>query len=230
MWPYLEATERDRANWLELFKSPFDPYVEFIEQAGQGFFLLKSNSLSDLTDSLQVCGAGKLLVRQMNSIVVEMIGKSEVGVSGTCQIRDGRLVRNYHLEAETAHFRFGMGSARIQVFDSSGKLIESPPEPTTAQKRIKTALANKAIGDALLYCGSDPDWFDLYKAFECLRDAELLGADPTKSFTQTATMFRHRKGRYDEPEKPMSLPEARSLLRRWISEAADKLATPLGPG
>jgi hypothetical protein len=227
VWPYLEATERDRATWLELFEPPFDPFVEFVEQEGRSFFLLKADSLSELTTSRQVYDAAKLLIRQMNSIVVGMIGKSEVRVGGTCVRRNGRLVGDAHIELETVHFQVGFGSPTIQVFDSSGKLIERPPEPTTAQKRIKIALAHEAISNALLYCGPDPDWFDLYKAFECLRDAELLGDDPTKNFTQTANaMFRHRIGKYEKPENPMPLRDASRLVRRWISEAMDKLAKP----
>ncbi|TPK57347.1 hypothetical protein FJ546_27360 [Mesorhizobium sp. B2-4-19] len=224
MWPYLKTTDTDKRTWLELFKPPFDPFVELVKQDGRELLLLKANSLSSIADSRDTYEAAKILVRQMNSVVVAMIGLSEVTVDGTCEQREGRLRCTVHLEPQSIHFRFGMGSPRLQVFDSSGKLIERPPEPSTAQKRIKVALAHEAISNALLYCGSDPDWFDLYKAFECLRDAELLGGHPTKNFTQTANaMFRHRQGKYDMPKRPMHIEEACRLVRSWISEAMDRL-------
>ncbi|MEP9397611.1 hypothetical protein [Mesorhizobium sp. KR2-14] len=208
---------------MELFKAPFDPYVEMISHGD--LFVLKANSLSGVTEPREMYDAAKLLVRQMNSIVIAMIGESEVVVNGTCEDRDGRLHRTVHLEPESIHFQFGMGSPELCIYDSLGRLIEPPPSPTRAQQRMTVALAHESISQALLYCGSNPDWFELYKAFECLRDADLLGSAPTKNFTQTANaMFRHRAGKHEMAKKPMTLEEARSLVRRWIFEAADKLA------
>src|SRR4051812_25870124 len=99
MWPFLQAKEPDRRTWLDLFKSPYDPFVELVKQDGEELLLLKAVSLSAFPTSRETYDAAKLLVRQMNNVVVAMIGSSEVTVIGTCERIDGRLKRNIHFEA-----------------------------------------------------------------------------------------------------------------------------------
>jgi hypothetical protein len=121
------------------------------------------------------------------------------------------------------------------VVSLDGKILPSPgPEESDVQKWTELADKEEVLADALVYL-SRAEWFDIYKAIECLEDrvgGELplrklnwIGAEDFKRLKRTANSFRHRKdGTHRPPEKPMEQKEALEQLAVMIGRAfADAL-------
>ena len=70
---------------------------------------------------------------------------------------------------------------------------------------MRAADQNRGVADGLSYFEVGDDWFDLWKAYEALRDNDLdeksITATERTGFTQTAnSIYRHRLGKYDPPD------------------------------
>jgi hypothetical protein len=109
-----------------------------------------------------------------------------------------------------------------------------PPEPSETQRWLAIAAKDPFLEDALTYFGRGDDWFDTYKALECLigrfgggKEGTFLALDwanacKIKLLKQTADSWRHsRLGRLnvDPPDPPMERAEARDLLARLMVRA-----------
>ncbi len=103
---------------------------------------------------------------------------------------------------------------------------------------LADSLDDEPVGDVLEFLKGEPGWFELYKAFERMRDDAQrragcvwediggLGWPPKREiafFTESAQAHRHsraRRGRYD-PSTAMPLDEARRvvarLARAWLA-------------
>ena len=108
----------------------------------------------------------------------------------------------------------------------------------TAAVAAKAASVHAAVGSALRFLGTGPDnWVSLYNVYDVIRedvggDAALKARgwssrNEVRRFTQTANSLdaagegaRHGKRAIRSPKHPMSLEEARTLIRlllkRWI--------------
>ncbi|RWH20392.1 MAG: hypothetical protein EOQ75_16450 [Mesorhizobium sp.] len=203
--------------------APFDPSVEVLSQDGQEYFVLNVARLRAISTPREAYDAGKLAVREMNGIVAGIVGKSDVAVTGTVRSRGGRLLVDFIMEAETAHFRFGAGMAKFQILDEQGQPIIQEAAPSIAQQRYKAASAKPTLAEALAYSAGDPDWFDLYKACECLLAAGVKLDSAMKDVKQTANTFRHRaNGSSRLPANPPSLLDAVRRTRACINRELDR--------
>ncbi len=123
--------------------------------------------------------------------------------------------------------RVRFGIATMELRDSQGKVIEPPPSPSRIQQWMHAAALEPAIGSALRYLQGKPSWFELYKAFEAVRNMPNGGISnrEIKRFTQTANAGeRHHPNNKNKPhERPMELWEARALITQWLSAAIDDI-------
>jgi hypothetical protein len=142
-------------------------------------------------------------------------------------IPDGQPRRHHFLEAEGITMRVRFGIATMELRDSQGKVIEPPPSPSRIQQWMHAAALEPAIGSALRYLQGKPSWFELYKAFEAVRNMPNGGISnrEIKRFTQTANAGeRHHPNNKNKPhERPMELWEARALITQWLSAAIDDI-------
>lgn len=109
--------------------------------------------------------------------------------------------------------------------------------PTAVETLIEATKADRHVADALHFF-KDGTWFNLYKAYEILRDA--VGGEhkivkngwvPKRElsrFTQTAQsraalgdLARHASKKYTPPANPMTLKEARNLVRAILAKWLD---------
>ncbi|TPI27686.1 hypothetical protein FJW08_23590 [Mesorhizobium sp. B3-2-1] len=223
MWLLLKADTADRRDWLDLFPAPFDPSVEVLSQDGQEYFVLKAAQLSAVSTPREAYDAGKLAVREMNAIVAGIIGQSHVDVIGTVRSFEGRLLVDFIMELETAHFRFGRGVAKFQILDQNGQIVIDNPAPSFAQRRFNSAAGKPILAEALSYSVGEPDWFDLYKPCECLLAAGVKLDREMKEVKQTANVYRHRpSGSIRPPASPPTLLEAARRRRACISRELDR--------
>jgi hypothetical protein len=123
------------------------------------------------------------------------------------------------------------GYAAVLMLEGSPAPPPPPPPPHTVW--MEAARGDDAIADTLTYLRGQPEWFDLYKAFETIRaDFDNKNGSspnwPSKNdigrFSANAQRMRHsnewcvKKGISNVP--PMSLEEARdfvrSLAQAWL--------------
>ena len=81
---------------------------------------------------------------------------AEVFADGSC-----RLHQFVQLRATDARDRASM----VVVVDGAEP---APPEPSNPQRWLSIAAEDDLLADALTYFGRGDDWFDTYKALECL--------------------------------------------------------------
>jgi hypothetical protein len=113
----------------------------------------------------------------------------------------------------------------------------APPEPSNPQRWLSIAAEDDLLADALTYFGRGDDWFDIYKALECLigrfgggEESKFLAlgwasATKIKLLKRTADVWRHsRRGRPKivPPSDPMEQTEARDLLGKLMARAFDE--------
>jgi hypothetical protein len=139
--------------------------------------------------------------------------------------RDGNWSGHAVLVAEPIVLRTKFGAVVIAV---NGVVAPAKPPPET--KWFKDAISDDVIADVLTYLRAKPDWFELYKAYESMRDDinRKLGGQhqldamgwPGKAeldyFTESATVHRHSPPKWGRlnPTTTMKIDEARSFIRR----------------
>lgn len=120
-----------------------------------------------------------------------------------------------------------------------------PPAPESSEVQRWSGVADEEelLDDALIYFGKIPqspageatDWFDIYKALECLIDrfdrgdvSKFLERDwapaaEVKRLRETANSFRHarRRPHRKPPENPIGFKEARELLGQLLRRALE---------
>jgi hypothetical protein len=101
----------------------------------------------------------------------------------------------------------------------------------------KLSNNHSTLADALTYFARGNDWFDVYKALECLkmrfggarkgqaeRFRRLGWADPDEIelLRWTANSGRHARKKFDPPDPPMEWRKARDLLAKLMARAFDE--------
>ena len=110
-----------------------------------------------------------------------------------------------------------------------------PPQPSEAQRRVKLTEDEVWLDDALTYFGRATDWFDIYKALECLilrfggGETAFLALNwapgtEVQRLKRTANWARHARRRFERPENPMEFKEARQLLGQLLRRAFEEAA------
>ena len=115
--------------------------------------------------------------------------------------------------------------ARLRVRDTA----DAPPHTTW----LSSAVSDDVVSDVLTFLRGDPDWFDLYKAFERMRDdinrslgqgkLQVIGWPATDHFRQSAQVYRHSPSQWPlgyNMTNAMQTSEARvfvqELTRVWL--------------
>ena len=106
-------------------------------------------------------------------------------------------------------------------------MVPAQQPPTVVVERRRSDL----LADPLTYFARGNDWFDIYKALECLilrtgggREKEFLDlgwadADEITRLKRTANSERHARRKFDPPRSPMRPNEARDLLAKLMARA-----------
>lgn len=81
---------------------------------------------------------------------------------------NGALHRTLFAETFGGHYEFRGTGATIVTFGPDGKPFTPPPRPTNVQAWAELADEDDLLEDALIYFGRSTDWFDIYKALECV--------------------------------------------------------------
>jgi hypothetical protein len=204
-----------------------------IETLDDNAAVLVADEFETLLKLLEVYEAAKSLVDLINgALFLHDASRIPVGVGSVVrEYRNGKWHKHAILTAETAVFRTRFFPPAVSV-DGVTAPAQSPPE----RKWTQDALADDVVADVFSYLRGKPDWFELYKAFERMRDdinrrlgdqhqVQTMGW-PAKSdidhFSESANVYRHSPAKWTslDPTTAMKLGDARlfvrGLARNWL--------------
>lgn len=222
----LSGAEADLKVWRVQLKPPFDPFVEEVKDEHGDYLVLRSSAFKGIATSQEVHRTAKQLSSTLNATMSRNADTDPVTNGLVIEfVPNGQPRRHRHIKAEGGRMRLRGGIAEMTVKDAQSNLNEPPPAPSRAQRWIHAAALEPEIGCALRYLEDKPNWIDLYKAFEAVRDMPnggILECEKER-FTQTANVGNrhHPNDRHRPHECPMELSEARALMMQWVSAAID---------
>jgi hypothetical protein len=188
--------------------------------------VLLADDLGSLTNATQVHEAAKRLVDLVNgALFLHDAAREPVRIGAVRENRNGKWNHHYVLVAEGLALRSRLGSVVVSL-NGVVAPAKTPPERAWVQH----ALSDDVVADVLSYLRERPDWFELYKAFEYMRDdinrrlgdqhqVETMGW-PGKSeldhFTESANVHRHSPPKWGRlnPTTAMNPDDARPFIAR----------------
>jgi hypothetical protein len=227
----LVGDEFDLQELPELLASP---NATVLKEDGQ--YYLKSTDFDTQTGASDILKIATQILEAVNGAA-----KLHLGSFRTVQIAD---IVEISTDGKRQHFVFLEGSLHARskltvsatVIKSNGTVEQESNHPTQIESWVALARHDKNVADALHFF-NEPNWFNLYKIYEIIKD-DVCGEQKIiqnswvtktniKLFTQTAQSrdvlgdnARHASKKYKPPQKPMSLPEAKSLikilLQNWL--------------
>ncbi|TFW55798.1 hypothetical protein CT676_38490 [Bradyrhizobium sp. MOS001] len=213
----------DLLDWEETLKAPFDPWVERMQE----IFVLRWSGFDDL-DAAQVHARGEPLVEQLNGAMAASKGSRPLRRQDVIHFAPDGTRRHHMLEAFGLELRSKGGAAIMRVIGPDGAAVpDAPPQPSDVHRWTSIADTDDRLADALVYLGRR-EWFDLFKAIECIEDwaggegvlIKLGWMDRDKRVKRTANSFRHRRdGSHSPPSPPATHEEALRFVADLIRKA-----------
>ncbi len=228
---HLSGHAFDVADWADTLKQPFDPWIE---QRDDQFFL-RSQQFDVLPNAEEVRARAFDVIGRLSAAMEISVGSRAITFEGVVKFAaDSTRKIHMFLEGGTIEVR-----SRLRAAITTGNEAAAPKE-SDAQRWIMLSEGDALLADALIYF-SRTEWFDVYKAIECLEDwvggEEVLrskgwiNAADLKRLKRTANSFRHRKGgKHSPPADPFSLRDARKTLGTLLRKAFEAARIPGGTG
>jgi hypothetical protein len=158
----VEGKPRDLDQWANTLKAPYDPWVE----QHDGKTVLRSASLDELKTANAVRDGALAYIDRVNGAVALSREAGPLRFGGVVEFApDGKC---HHLFAEVV-LNEEADFLQATVTGPDGKPVpSSPPQPSEVQEWTTVAEDDDLVNDALIYFGRPKNWFDIYKALECL--------------------------------------------------------------
>jgi len=199
--------------------------AKVVEEGGS--FYLESSEFNSLTSAKEVRERGRVLINLING-VTKFDRDNFLGISEDAIIRvedDGKWHGYIFLES-SAKIRTNITARLTSIATDGSKKVVT--QLSTIESLFEVAQKYNVVADALSLYGDDK-WSSYYKAYEIIEGD--VGGKIIKNgwsvksnisrFTQTAQTYRHAGKKYKPPSQPMTLSEARALIKailsRWIS-------------
>lgn len=224
----LNGADEDKKAWRMLLKPPFDPFVEEVKDERGDYLALRASAFDGIATSEEVHRTAKNLFITLNVAMSKNADTDPVTDGAVIEfVPDGQPRKHHYLEVEGITLRLRVGIVELTLKDAQGNVIEPPPSPSKVQLWMHAAALEPEIGNALRYLQGKPGWFELYKAFEAVRNMPhgSISNSEIKRFTQTtnASERHHPSNRRKPHKRPMELWEARALITQWVSTAIDDI-------
>lgn len=220
---HLTGHDFDLLDWEETLKAPFDPWVERLQE----MFVLRWSGFDGL-DTAEVRTRGEALIEQLNGAMAASKGSRPIRGQDVIEFTTDGTRHHHILVADHLELRTRFGAAVLKVVGPDGAVIpDAPPQPSDVQQWASIADTDDRLADALVYLGRR-EWFDLFKAIECIEDwaggeGELIKLgwmDREKRVKRTANSFRHRRrGTHSPPSPPATHEEALQFVADLIRKA-----------
>jgi hypothetical protein len=228
----LDGEAFDLEDWQEALKHPFDPWV----MATEGELILRSSLLDPTTTSSGAYEIAKVLMEQVNGALGVSHGARVIRLGAIAEIlSDG--TRRRHVFAHRSEAARIRDRPTAQVFGADGKpKPQPPPAKSDPQRWLSIAAEDDLLADALTYFSRGDEWFDIYKALECLilrfcagekefLDLGWADAGEIARLKRTANFERHARRKFVPPPSPMGRTEARDLLAKLMARALGEAGT-----
>jgi hypothetical protein len=215
----------DLEDWADVLKPPFDPWVE----RSEGAFVLRWSGFEGLETASEVQEHAAFVIDQLNGAMWIDRATQPLRLEGILAFKSDRTRTTVKLATGHIEARSRTRAVATAIM-SDGTTAPSPaPTPSNVQEWTALAEAHELLANTLIYFAR-AEWFDIYKAVECLED--WVGGEETlcglcwikkgefKRLKRMANSFRHRRGgKHSPPKPPMTKKEARRLLATLISKA-----------
>jgi hypothetical protein len=221
---------------LEELSDRFTSADRNVTKDEDGYYYLRSSDFDQVSDPDAVRERAFRLIELMNGATKLYTGGSYRPVEFDVVTRvddDGK--RHHHITLSATVEGRSLMTGKL-IVGETGENIDVLRPPSGADSLVNLADQNAKVADALRFYARS-DWFNLYKAWEVVRDAaggesELIKKGwATKAqrrrFTGTAQSraelgdeARHASVELQPPKNPMSLEEAqafvRSVIEAWV--------------
>lgn len=207
---------------------PHEPWVERWLVGGAERAVLRSSHFDQLNNSVAIWEAAKLLAIRINGAFATHARSEPVAVEAVVERRSDGSIGLHAIVAA------GSIRARSRVSFSSS----SPSGPTAVQQWLELADINELVEDLLRHQSAQPNWYDLYKAFEVVR--KLCGGQRAleqrpwcplelSEFTHAANFFRHSRAHSSHEKRPtMTVDRAEQIVRALAAAVLVELSSPPG--
>ena len=226
MGKWLVRLKGERFDLEDLPTLLHSPELAVIEK--NGFYYLRSSEFESLTSPDEVHKQGITLIEILNGVVsLRRDNFRDVSEDGITRVEDDG--RPYH------YVQFGAATPTMRAKVSADAIVIAPngTEKKVGHSDIETwiSIAKKCepVVDALRFF-RDGTWGNLYKVLEIIRDdvggehaiieKDWVSKRTLSRFTQTAQSraalgdhARHASEKYKAPVQPMSLSDAKSVIR-----------------
>ena len=220
----------DLDDWQDALKHPFDPWVTKAEAR----LILHSSRLNGEATLNTAYERAKTLMNEVNGAMLARYGTWAVRLDGIAEIfsagtHQPQVIGELGVMERPDKVKIG-DRLVADVFGSDGKPKPDPaPWPSDPQRWLSIAAEDDLLADALIYFARCDDWFDVYKALECLEkrfggEEKFLtlgwaAKGKIKLLKQTANSARHARKKFAPPTHPMERAEARALLAQLMARA-----------
>jgi hypothetical protein len=222
----VEGEPTDLDDWAFTLKEGFDPWVEIHADKT----VLRSASFDQLTSANEVRDRALALIERVNGALAVSCRPNPARFGGVIQFaEDGTQHRTLFGEMKAVESRSKVRGFGVVIGRDGKPVPPPPPQPTEVQQWVEVAETDDLLNDALVFFGRPEDWFDIYKALECLCQRAggehaflALNWEPqseVKRLKRSADWFRHARRKNDRLENPMPLSEARALLGKLLGRA-----------
>jgi len=218
----LEGHSFDLLDWAEVFREPFDPWINVIDEK----YILFSKTLPGGIPQEDAAGRASRLVVLANGLFAMRRGAEPIRDGGLAGLKDdGSIAVHYRMMASSIMGRSRCSGVAV-VLGRDGNPILQEPEISREQQIIALAETDDAVADVLTYLQRRHSWFDLWKAFEVVEDdlgsRKAMGISMNKidKFAETCNYFRHSGVK--KHKQRMSLDEAEAtfaeIMLLWINK------------
>jgi hypothetical protein len=225
----------DLDDWQDALKHPFDPWVTTAEAR----LILRSSLLDNEATANAAYERAKELINEVNGAMRAIRQTGIVRLDGVAEVLSDDRCRPVAIEQMASAVRIREGFVAT-LLGADGKPKPDPePRPSEVQRWLSIVAEDSAgsgdeialLSDALKHFARGDDWFEVYKALECLiqrfcegnpKEFCALGwedANEIMGLRCTANSKRHARGNFKPPAHPMERTEARELLAKLIAHA-----------
>jgi hypothetical protein len=227
----LRGDDFELEDWRDTLKLPFDPWVVDTKRG----LVLRSKIFDSAVAADEVYDRAVSLISMVNGALALWNQTAHVNFHGVIEfLSDGS--ERYHPPSAQVHME-GRSKFRVDgvVVGPDGQQKAGPPKASDPQRWIEAAKGDDALADALIYYSRADNWFDIYKALECLfikfgGEEEFIrmgwkSRAAVKALKRTADNERHARLKNKLNRHPMNKEEARRVLRALIKMAFIEIKT-----
>lgn len=227
----LEGHDFDLEDWEAALKPPFDPWIV----RANSTFALRSSAFDVASSATEVRDRAFVLLALLNGALAAIHNARIVRFGGVLEfLSDGSNRRTVFVEGRAE----GRSKARASAVVLGPDGQEKPPplqRQSDVQLWLQIADTDAKLSDALTYFSRSDNWFDIYKALECLifrfgggkkaflrEDWTPVTPDEIEILWTTANNERHASYRNKPNPSPMPRERAQELLGTLIKLAFDR--------